>query len=108
MKFREGVEKMVWIVSCSGYAMKHNGSVGFAKSLNDILASHFPERLARVYLFGVSWVFRTMYKCLQPFLDPATSAKFVFVAEGSERTTMEPDFDLATLPQEFGGDIPYT
>ena len=103
----EGDGKMVWLVSCTGYNLKHNGDVGFARSLNAVLANHFPERLFRVYIFDAPFVFRMMYKCIAPFLDEVTKQKFVFVNNGHERETMSPDFELDQIESVFGGESDY-
>ena len=100
--------KMVWLVSCTGYNLKHNGDVGFARSLNAVLANHFPERLFRVYLFDVPFMFRMMWKCISPFLDETTKQKFVFVSNGCERETMVQDFELGEIERIFGGESDYT
>lgn len=101
------VGKMVWLVSCTGYNLKHNGNLGFAQSLNTVLANHFPERLFRVYIFDAPWVFNTMFRMVSPFLDEATKKKFVFVPNGQESRVMAEDFDLGQLETIFGGEDPY-
>lgn len=39
-----GVEKMVWLVNCTGYNMKHNGEMSFARLLLQTLQDYYPER----------------------------------------------------------------
>lgn len=41
------VEKMVWLVNCTGYNMKHNGEMSFARLLLQTLQDYYPERYGK-------------------------------------------------------------
>mmetsp|Transcript_46681 Transcript_46681/g.117611 ORF Transcript_46681/g.117611 Transcript_46681/m.117611 type:complete len:343 (-) Transcript_46681:25-1053(-) len=96
-----GIDKMYWLVQCKGYSRKHNGTLGFAKRLNNIVCNHYPERLFRVGMFNAPWIFKTFYKVISPFIDPVTREKFGFPDPTAK--AMEKDFDLDHLEVQFGG-----
>lgn len=48
------VEKMVWLVNCTGYNMKHNGELSFARLLLQTLQDYYPERYACMALASES------------------------------------------------------
>jgi phosphatidylinositol/phosphatidylcholine transfer protein len=103
----DDVEKMVWLVSCTGYNLKHNGDTTFARMLLSVLSDQMPERLHRVFIFDAPFVFRMMWKCISPFCDDKTRNKFVFVGNQEASRVMEEHFDLADLETVFGGTSAY-
>eukprot|EP01089_Gocevia_fonbrunei_P018307 TRINITY_DN6153_c0_g2_i1.p1 TRINITY_DN6153_c0_g2~~TRINITY_DN6153_c0_g2_i1.p1 ORF type:complete len:302 (-),score=66.50 TRINITY_DN6153_c0_g2_i1:17-922(-) len=110
MDAERGVSKMVWIVDCNGYNMKHNGEIGFARELLNVLQSHFPERLGILFLSDAPFVFRAMWKVVSPFIDQTTLKKVVFLTgglgKGSEkRKVMKEFFEISDLPEAFGGKL---
>jgi len=105
-----GVEKMVWIVSCADYNLKHNGDMGMARLLISTLADHFPERLGLVIVVDPPLLFRGLWKVVSPFVDDVTKRKMLFVSgsEKEKRKLMEEFVDVARLPKElFYGDSEY-
>ena len=94
-----GVEKMVWLVNCTGYNMKHNGEMSFARLLLQTLQDYFPERfytcfylvpnhrgrLACLVICDAPFVFRALWNVLYPFIDPVTCKKIRFVTGNDEQ-----------------------
>lgn len=104
------VEKMVWLVNCTGYNMKHNGEMSFARLLLQTLQDYYPERyskcfcacnshshrLACLVICDAPFVFRALWNMLYPFIDPVTCKKIRFVTGSDEqkRKNLNELFDL--------------
>jgi hypothetical protein len=110
MDSTRGIEKMVWIVSCADYNLKHNGDMGMARLLISTLADHFPERLGLVIVVDPPLLFRGLWKVVSPFVDDVTKRKLLFVSgsDKEKRKLMEEYVDVTRLPKElFYGDSDY-
>ncbi|CAM0875932.1 unnamed protein product [Alopecurus aequalis] len=71
----------------------------------DIVQNNYPERLGRVFLIHVPYVFMALWKMVYPFIDENTKKKFVFVADRDLDTMLRDAIDVSQLPEEFGGKL---
>lgn len=49
-----------------------------------LLQGHFPERLSQLWFLNAPFIFWGLWRCMSPFIEPATRDKIVFLS-GSER-----------------------
>lgn len=55
-----------------------NPSIGTARTVLNILQTHYPERLGLALIAHLPWLLHAFYKLLTPFIDPLTRLKMVF------------------------------
>lgn len=72
-------------VEVEGFAAWHAPPYGDCRRMLDILSSHYPERLFRVFLINPPKLVRFLWSLLRPFIDVETKEKFQFVSGDRER-----------------------
>jgi hypothetical protein len=77
---------------------------GYLAGLN-ILQSYYPERLGRVFLIHVPYIFKAAWKMVYPFIDERTRKKIVFVADMDLDATLHDAIDDSQLLVEYGGKL---
>lgn len=61
------------------YAEKaKNPSISTARTVLNILQTHYPERLGLALIAHLPWLLHAFFKILMPFIDPITRLKMVF------------------------------
>jgi hypothetical protein len=55
-----------------------NPSIGTARTVLNILQTHYPERLGLALIAHLPWLLHAFYKLITPFIDPLTRLKMVF------------------------------
>ena len=72
-----------------------NPSIGTARTVLNILQTHYPERLGLALIAHLPWLLHAFYKLITPFIDPVTRLKMVFNpvanANGLFRTAADAD-----------------
>uniref|UniRef100_A0A1D1ZJ15 Random slug protein 5 n=1 Tax=Anthurium amnicola TaxID=1678845 RepID=A0A1D1ZJ15_9ARAE len=101
----EGQEQMVWLIDFTGWSLSKAVPIKTARETANILQSHYPERLYAAFLYNPPRIFETFWKIVKYFLDPKTFQKVKFVYPKNEESMelLRKNFDLETLPVEFGG-----
>ncbi|KAJ1292703.1 hypothetical protein BS78_01G010300 [Paspalum vaginatum] len=99
-----GQEKFAAVADLAGWGYSHCDIRGYLAAL-DIMQSYYPERLARVFLVHVPYVFMAAWKVVYPFIDDKTKKKFVFVADRDLHRTLREAVDDAQLPEMYGGKL---
>lgn len=103
----QGVGKFAWLLDFQGYTMANAPPLRVSLHCNSVLANHYPERLGLAVCYHAPVLFSYTYKAVQPFLDPVTKAKIVFVDKGAqEKEMMEARFDMSAMEQSMGGGLP--
>ncbi|WVZ61283.1 hypothetical protein U9M48_011185 [Paspalum notatum var. saurae] len=97
-------EKFAAVADLAGWGYSHCDIRGYLAAL-DIMQSYYPERLARVFLVHVPYVFMAAWKVVYPFIDDRTKKKFVFVADRDLQRTLRDAVDDAQLPEMYGGKL---
>ncbi|XP_030517396.1 phosphatidylinositol transfer protein 3-like isoform X2 [Rhodamnia argentea] len=100
-----GQEKFVCIADLEGWGYKSSDVRGYLAALS-ILQDCYPERLGKLFLIHVPYIFMTAWKMVYPFIDPKTKKKIVFVENKKLRTTLLEDIDESQLPDAYGGRLP--
>ncbi|KAG2340748.1 CRAL/TRIO domain-containing protein [Suillus weaverae] len=71
-----GVETLALMIDYADKAK--NPSIGTARTVLNILQTHYPERLGLALIAHLPWLLHAFYKLITPFIDPLTRLKMVF------------------------------
>ncbi|XP_047072954.1 phosphatidylinositol transfer protein 3-like isoform X1 [Lolium rigidum] len=103
-KLQAGQEKFASVVDLKGFGYANYDIRAMLEAL-DIMQNNYPERLGRVFLIHVPYVFMAAWKMVYPFIDDITKKKFVFVADKNLDATLRDAIEESQLPEEFGGKL---
>ncbi|KAL6638676.1 hypothetical protein ACP70R_023787 [Stipagrostis hirtigluma subsp. patula] len=98
----EDQEKFVAVVDLKGWGYSNCDIRAYLAAL-EIMQNYYPERLARVLLIHVPYVFMAAWKIIYPFIDDNTKKKFVFVSDKELDKTLREAIDETQLPEMYGG-----
>ena len=96
-----GVETVALLISFKNSSKSQGVQVGVARTVLNILQSHYPERLGRALVKDVPWLVWSFFKAIGPFMDPATREKLKF--DQNLRQLVPPK----QLLEKFGGDLEF-
>ncbi|KAL0547421.1 hypothetical protein IC582_017355 [Cucumis melo] len=99
-----GQEKFVCIGDLQGWGYSNSDIRGYRASLQ-ILQDCYPERLGKLYIVHVPYIFMTAWKMVYPFIDKKTKKKICFVEDKKLRSTLLNDIDESQLPDAYGGKL---
>lgn len=54
-----------------------------------LLQGHFPERLSQLWFLDAPFIFYGLWRCVSPFIEPATRAKIVFLSKGQRAARLQ-------------------
>lgn len=94
--------KAVGIFELQGFAYK-NCDLAALKNVFDTLQNHYVERLGQLYLYCAPAVFKGLWNCVYPFIDPVTREKVKFVYKEDGEAELDKMFAKEILPPELGG-----
>lgn len=100
-----GQEKFVLIADLQGWSYRNMDIKGYL-SILQILQDHYPERLGRLFMIHVPYLFWGAWKVIYPFIDPVVKEKIVFVEDKFLEATLLKDIDVSQLPDIYGGKLP--
>ncbi|KAL5720591.1 hypothetical protein ACHQM5_013248 [Ranunculus cassubicifolius] len=100
-----GQEKFTAIADVQGWGYSNCDIRAYLGALS-ILQDCYPERLGKLYLVHVPYVFMTAWKIIYPFIDSNTRNKIVFVDNKKLTSTLLQDIDESQLPDIYGGRLP--
>lgn len=100
---KNGFEKIVILVDFMGWSMKVAPPMKVTKQFLHILQECYPERSYKIYVYNAPLLFRVFWKMVQPFIDPLTKSKIIFCSKKAGKETLNDDFDMDKLHQNFGG-----
>ncbi|CAL9085955.1 unnamed protein product [Musa textilis] len=100
-----GQEKFTCIGDLKGWGLS-NCDIRACLAALDIMQNYYPERLGRVFLVHVPYLFMKAWKIIYPFIDKNTRKKFVFVEDRNLRATLLEDIEENQLPEIYGGKLP--
>ncbi|KAK9113335.1 hypothetical protein Syun_020132 [Stephania yunnanensis] len=102
-KVPKGHEKYCSITDLQGWGFSNNFDLrGYATAIS-IMQDYYPERLGKLFLVHVPYVFAAAWKLICPFIDKKTREKVVFVDNKSMRSTLLEHFSEDQLPEIYGG-----
>ncbi|CAH9129717.1 unnamed protein product [Cuscuta epithymum] len=100
----EGQEKFVSIADLDGWGYANSDIRGYLAALS-ILQDCYPERLGKLFLVHVPYIFMTAWKVVYPFIDSRTKKKIIFVENKKMKSTLLQHIDENQLPEVFGGKL---
>ncbi|CAI0446770.1 unnamed protein product [Linum tenue] len=100
-----GQEKFVVIGDLEGWGYANSDIRGYLAALN-ILQDYYPERLGKLFIVHVPYVFMAVWKVVCPFIDTNTRKKIVFVENKNLKSTLLEDIDESQIPDIYGGKMP--
>ncbi|KAE8023792.1 hypothetical protein FH972_009453 [Carpinus fangiana] len=100
-----GQEKFVCIGDLKGWGYSSSDIRGYLAALS-ILQDCYPERLGKLIMVHVPYIFMTAWKVVYPFIDSNTKKKIIFVENKKLRSTLLSDIDESQLPDTYGGQLP--
>ncbi|ONK72111.1 uncharacterized protein A4U43_C04F15820 [Asparagus officinalis] len=71
----------------------------------EIMQNYYPERLGKVFIIHVPYLFMKAWKIIYPFIDNNTRKKFVFVEDKNLKSTLLGDIEEDQLPEIYGGKL---
>lgn len=99
-----GQEKFVCIGDLEGWGYSSSDVRGYLAALS-ILQDCYPERLGKLIIVHVPYIFMTAWKAVYPFIDSKTKMKIIFVDSKRLRSTLLSDIDESQLPFIYGGKL---
>ncbi|GMY26653.1 phosphatidylinositol transfer protein 3 [Fagus crenata] len=99
-----GQEKFVCIGDLRGWGYSNSDIRGYLAALS-ILQDCYPERLGKLYIVHVPYIFMTAWKMVYPFIDSKTKKKIIFVENKKLRSTLLSDIEESQLPDTYGGQL---
>ena len=109
LKHGRRIDKFTCIFSAKGwqpFLMKH-GAMPFVKEVTAIDQTHYPERLAAIYIINAPRLITMVWSVVRRWLDPVTREKVhILKAEKNWRPLIEAIVDNENLPDIYGGTAP--
>ncbi|XAR48250.1 hypothetical protein NMG60_11031005 [Bertholletia excelsa] len=99
-----GQEKFICIGDLEGWGYTNSDIRGYVASLS-ILQDCYPERLGKLFVVHVPYLFMTAWKAVYPFIDKKTKKKIIFVEDKKLTSTLLADIDESQLPEIYGGKL---
>ncbi|XP_072964129.1 uncharacterized protein [Typha angustifolia] len=93
----------IWDLKDWGYS---NCDIRAYLAALEIMQNYYPERLGKVFLVNVPYIFMKAWKIIYPFIDKRTKNKFVFLDDKDMRATLLDHIDESQLPETYGGKLP--
>lgn len=101
----EGQEKFAVIGDLEGWGYTNSDIRAYLGALT-ILQDYHPERLGKLFIVHVPYIFMAVWKVVYPFIDDNTKKKIVFVENKKLKSTLLEDIDESQLPEIYGGKLP--
>ncbi|KAJ0973530.1 hypothetical protein J5N97_021489 [Dioscorea zingiberensis] len=103
-RMQGGQEKFTIIADLQGWGYSNCDIRGYLAGL-DILQNNYPERLGKVFLVHVPYIFMKAWKIIYPFIDDNSKKKFILVEDKELKATLLEDIDEDQLPEKYGGKL---
>ncbi|PRW60436.1 random slug 5-like isoform A [Chlorella sorokiniana] len=94
--------KIVAIFDLAGLQVKNLDATGLRAAFH-MLAEHFPERIATVWMLDAPAIFGGLWKVVSPFIDSNTRKKIRFVSGRAGQEALLEALGPEILPLEYGG-----
>ncbi|KAI3455207.1 hypothetical protein Pfo_011870 [Paulownia fortunei] len=108
LRIPDGQEKFTIIGDLQGYGYCNSDLRGNLAALTILQVQnkeYYPERLGKLLIIHVPYIFMTMWKIVYPFIDKNTKKKIVFVENKRLHETLLEDIDDSQLPDIYGGKL---
>ncbi|KAI5074109.1 hypothetical protein GOP47_0010070 [Adiantum capillus-veneris] len=94
--------KFMIILDLEGWGLTNMDIRGYLAVL-EILQNQFPERLRKLFILHVPYLFWGAWKVVSPFIDKVTREKIVFVDDKHLKETLLAEVEKDQLPTIYGG-----
>ncbi|KAL7161958.1 hypothetical protein ACSBR2_042438 [Camellia fascicularis] len=105
LRMPAGQEKFVVIGDLEGWGYANSDIRAYLGALS-ILQDYYPERLGKLFIIHVPYIFMAVWKVVYPFIDDNTKKKIVFVENKKLKSTLLQDIDESQIPEIYGGKLP--
>eukprot|EP00244_Chara_vulgaris_P011738 TRINITY_DN5924_c1_g1_i1.p1 TRINITY_DN5924_c1_g1~~TRINITY_DN5924_c1_g1_i1.p1 ORF type:complete len:359 (-),score=61.19 TRINITY_DN5924_c1_g1_i1:25-1101(-) len=99
---KPGLEQFSVIVDLAGVGYK-NLDLSATHAVFHLLQAYYPERLGKIWIINVPYIFHAFWKMVTPFLYRRTRKKIVFVDNKHMKETLMSEIDEDQLPIAYGG-----
>ncbi|CAM6082806.1 unnamed protein product [Calypogeia fissa] len=99
-----GEEKFNVIADLQGLQYKNLDPRGWATGF-DFLQGQYPERMQKMFVLHVPYIFWGAWNILSQFIDKRTREKIVFVEDKNLEVVLSKDIDKDQLPKFCGGEL---
>ncbi|XP_024172997.1 phosphatidylinositol transfer protein 3 isoform X2 [Rosa chinensis] len=99
-----GQEKFIFIGDLEGWGYSNSDIRAYLGAVS-ILQDYYPERLGKMFVVHVPFLFTTVWKIICPFIDNKTKEKIVFVENKMLKSTLLEEIDESQLPEKYGGKL---
>ncbi|KAL5717670.1 hypothetical protein ACHQM5_010646 [Ranunculus cassubicifolius] len=103
-KMQRGQDRFFIIVDLQGWGYSNCDIRGYLGALS-ILQDCYPERLGKLLLVNVPYIFMAAWKLVYPFIDNNTRTKISFVEKSKLTSILLEDIDESQLPENYGGKL---
>ncbi|KAK4414063.1 Sec14 cytosolic factor [Sesamum alatum] len=100
----DGQEQVTIIADLRGYGYSNSDIRGYL-AVFTILQDYYPERLGKMFVIHVPYVFMTLWKIIYPLIDENTRTKIIFVENKKLQATLLEEIDESQLPEIYGGKL---
>lgn len=100
---KSGRGKVCIVIGYQGFKLANAPPLSTVKHTLRILQGHYPERMHRAYICDPPLVFRSFWRIIRMFVDPATLEKIAFCTGKEGAMALERDFDTSTTERQAGG-----
>lgn len=100
-----GKEKFTVIADIKGWCYSNCDIRAYLAAL-EIMQNYYPERLNKVFLIHVPYLFMKAWKIIYRFIDDNSKKKFIIVEDRKIKETLHEAIDDNQLPDIFGGKLP--
>ncbi|XP_068658331.1 sec14 cytosolic factor [Aristolochia californica] len=97
-----GDEKLVGVLDLQNISYRNIDARGLITGFQ-FLQAYYPERLAKLYMVNMPWIFVSVWNFVSRFLEKATLEKVVVVKNDEDRNDFVRAVGEANLPEEYGG-----
>lgn len=101
-RMQRNQEKFTIIADLQGWGYSNCDIRAYIAAL-DILQNNYPERLGKLLIVHVPYLFMKAWKAIYPFIDNTTKSKIVFIENKSMTEILLEDIDESQLPEKYGG-----
>ncbi|GAB2227963.1 hypothetical protein Droror1_Dr00009792 [Drosera rotundifolia] len=101
----KGIEKLTVISDMAGWSFS-NFDIKSVHIGVPLMQNYYPERIHKVFVIHVPFVFMAAWKIAQPFIDDKTKSKIFFVDDKKLKSTLRAVIDENQLPTIYGGKLP--
>ncbi|KAF9619757.1 hypothetical protein IFM89_009099 [Coptis chinensis] len=104
LRMPRGQEQFTVIADLQGWGYSNCDIRAYIGAIS-ILQDCYPERLGKLLLVNVPYIFMQAWKLICPIIDKNTSKKIAFVEKKKMTSILLQDIDKSQLPQVYGGHL---